>query len=516
MSAIQLIALLPFEILGAAAILSLLASAFIRKVEAAYAVTLIGLGAALAAVWFVWLLAPVRAGGFLVLDHFALFTTALSIGATIITAMASLGRLRGRDDERGEYFFLLILSCLGASVLAAAGSFAAFFLGLELLSVTLFPLIAYRRERQEAASAGIMYMILAGVSSAFLLLGMALMYAGLGTMSLSEIALRAASGQGGILVLSGLGLMVVGVGFKLAVVPFHFWTPDIYGGTSSPVAGFIATVSKGAMAVLLVRFLGPVGAGALGAFIWLFPVISALTMFAGNLLALRENNVKRILAYSSIAHLGYLLIAFVAGGEQAVTATAFFLAAYLASTLGAFTAVEAASSREHEADMIEDYRGLGRRAPWLAGGLTISLLSLAGLPLTAGFMGKFVLFAAGGTALQWTLMVLLALNSTISLFYYLKVVSAMYRAPVEALEGAVEAGGAVGTAAAAGIAGGAVQGGTGAAAAVPGTAGAAVAAPIALYVPFFTGLALALALIAIIVLGIYPTPLMSLIETFVR
>ncbi len=506
MSTIQFIALLPFEILGAAAVLSLLASAFIRRVEAAYTVTLLGLGAALAAVWFVWLLAPVQAGGFLVLDRFALFTTALSIGATILTAMASLGRLREREDERGEYFFLLILSCLGASVLAAAESFAAFFLGLELLSVTLFPLIAYRRERQEAASAGIMYMILAGVSSAFLLLGMALIYAELGTMSLVEITLRAASGQGGFLVLSGLGLMIVGVGFKLAVVPFHFWTPDIYGGASSPVAGFIATVSKGAMAVLLVRFLGPVGVGALGPFIWLFPVISALTMFAGNLLALRENNVKRILAYSSIAHLGYLLIAFVAGGGEAVTATAFFLAAYYASTLGAFAAVEAASSGEREADEVDDYRGLSRRAPWLAGSLTISFLSLAGLPLTAGFMGKFVLFAAGGTALQWTLMVLLALNSTISLFYYLKVVSAMYRAQGEAPEGASGAGAAGSEASAAGAVGGAAS----------GAAGAAVAARIRLYVPFFTGLAVALSLIAVMVLGIYPAPLMDFIGTFVR
>jgi NADH-quinone oxidoreductase subunit N len=500
MSQVELFALQPLAILGAASILALLASAFIRTAAASFVVALAGMAAALAAVWFVWPLAPVRVTSFLVLDHFALFTIALIIAATIVTAASSIGSLSGRRDEHGEYFFLLVLGCLGASVLAASGNFAALFLGLELLSVTLFVLIAYRREHLPGAEAGIKYLILAGVSSAFLLFGMALAYAAVGTMELSEVARLAASGEGGFVLLSGLALLTVGAGFKLAVVPFHFWTPDIYDGASSPVAGFIATVSKGAMAALLVRFLAPVGISALGAFVWVFPVISAVTMFVGNLLALREDNVKRILAYSSIAHLGYLLIAFISGGTRAVSATAFFLAAYFASTLGAFSSVASLSAVGREADGIEDYRGLASRTPWRAGCLTACLLSLAGLPLTAGFMGKFVLFAAGGASLQWVLIVLLAVNSTISLFYYLKIVSAMYRSQPEPRGGSSE-GRTPRWMAAHGAP-------AGAPAAVLDAGGGRNPAS------FFAGLAVALTTLAVVALGVYPAPLLSLIEMF--
>ena len=199
-------------------------------------------------------------------------------------------------------------------------------------------------------------------------------------------------------------MILVGIGFKLAVVPFHLWTPDIYDGAPAPVTAYIATVSKGAMAVLLVRalrpsgrrlgFLAPGGAGMAGAgsaFPWAFAIIAGLSMFAGNLLALREDNVKRILAYSSIAHLGYLLVAFLAGGPQAVRAVSFYLVAYFATTLGAFAVIRRSPTPDREADSIEDYRGLAARSPWIAGVFTACLLSLAGLPLTAGFVGKFII-----------------------------------------------------------------------------------------------------------------------------
>ena len=239
------------------------------------------------------------------------------------------------------------------------------------------------------------------------------------------------------------------------------------------------------MTVLLVRlfippggdsFLAPGGAGIAGAgtaFPWVFTIIAGLSMFVGNLLALREDNVKRILAYSSIAHLGYLLVAFMAGGPQAVRAVSFYLVAYFATTLGAFAVVSALSTPDREADRIEDYNGLAARSPWIAGVFTASLLSLAGLPLTAGFVGKFVILAAGAGAQLWALIIILAVNGTISIFYYLRIVSAMFRGR----EGA----------------------------AVPG---AAMQQPLAIAV------VLAALTLIVVALGVYPQPMLSVIGLF--
>ena len=483
MSQTDYLAILPLLILGGTAIIALIASTFSKRPVAAFIIALLGTIASMVAVGYSWQLAPRKIAGFLSVDGFTLFAFALILAATLVTAIAGLGSLSGRKKEGGEFFFLLLASSVGACVLSAASSFAAFFLGLELLSVTLFALIAYKRGHLPATEAGITYLILAGVSSGFLLFGMALVYAALGSMDIARVVQAAAAHEGGFLVAVGLSLIAVAVGFKLAVVPFHFWTPEIYDAAPAPVAGFIATASKGAMAVLLIRFFAPSGISALGVFPWIFAVISGVTMFVGNLLALREANVKRILAYSSIAHLGYLLIAFVASGTQAAQATAFFLAAYFASTLGAFLCVGAASGQERESDRIDDYRGLAAKRPWLAGSFTASLLSLAGLPLTAGFMGKFVIFSAGIGSFLWVLAVLLAVNSTISLFYYLRIVSAMYRA-----EETAEPVGAAGAA-------------------------LAPAAP-APAVPLLTGLAVAIVTLGIVVLGVYPTPLLDLIRAF--
>jgi NADH-quinone oxidoreductase subunit N len=478
----DLIAVLPFLILAGDSVLILLALVVSgkRRFTTAFGFGIAGLAGAIVSVGVTWSAAPRQVTSLLTFDNFTRFTICLIVAATFFVSIMSYGYLRKREDERGEYWFLLTLATLGGGVLAASSHFASFFLGLELLSIALFALIAYRRERTRGVQAGFMYLILAGVSTAFLLFGMALCYHSLGTMSLVDVA-KAASGTRDPLLLAGLGMMLVGIGFKLAVVPFHLWTPDIYDGAPAPVTGYVATVSKGAMAVLLVRFLTPSGAFSVGIFAWIFAVISGVTMFVGNILALREDNVKRILAYSSIAHLGYLLVAFVAGGSKAVTAVAFFLVAYFASTLGAFTSVTALSSPEREADKLEDFRGLASRKPWIAGCLTAQLLSLAGLPLTAGFMGKFVIFTAGESAFLWVLAALLAVNSTISLFYYLRMVSVMY---VPAQTGALSGGGAVLT----------------------------TEVPRPASVPFLAGLGLALLTLAIVVLGVYPSPLMRLIE----
>jgi NADH-quinone oxidoreductase subunit N len=426
MNASDFTAMLPLFVLGAGALLSLLASAFIRKPWAAAALSAGGMAAAFALLPGSWALAPTPVGIFLLLDRFSLFAMGLAIAASLFTVASAAGT-RGGEGEHGGHFSLLALACLGACVMSSARGFSALFLGLELLSVSLFALISWKRESVSGNQAGIAYLVLSGVSSAFLLFGMALAYRELGTMELSAVADSLGQGRAGPLLAGGIGLMAVGIGFKIGAVPFHFWTPDVYAGAPAHVAGFLATVSKGAAVVILVRLFGPHGIGSSTAFGVVFTSIAGATMIVGNFLALRENNVKRILAFSSIAQFGYLLVAFLAGGSPAVRGTTFFLAAYFVSTLAAFSSVSALTDEQGEAERLEDYRGLAGRKPWLAACFTVSLLSLAGLPLTSGFMGKFILITAGEGAFLWTLAVLIALNSAVSLFYYLKIISIMFQ-----------------------------------------------------------------------------------------
>jgi NADH-quinone oxidoreductase subunit N len=271
-------------------------------------------------------------------------------------------------------------------------------------------------------------LILAGASAAFLLFGMALVYAILGTMAFDRIA-SVFSGSGysaNVLLKVGIAMTLVGIGFKLGVFPFHMWTPDVYQGAPAPVSAFVATVSKGAMFVLALRYLSAVNLGSSRFLAWVLSVLSIASMFAGNLLALLQTHVKRILAYSSIAHLGYLLVALLAGRDLGSKAVAFYLAAYFATTMGAFGIVSVLSSPDREADDREAYQGLFWRRPLLAGLFTVMLLSLAGIPFTVGFFAKFYILAAGAGALLWSLVIALVLSSVIGLYYYLRLIVTMF------------------------------------------------------------------------------------------
>lgn len=225
----------------------------------------------------------------------------------------------------------------------------------------------------------------------------------------------------------GLAMVVVGVGFKLALVPFHLWTPDVYEGAPAPVTGFIATASKGAVFALLLRYFTVINIYDCRPMFMVFVIIAIVTMFFGNLLALLQNNVKRILAYSSIAHIGYLLTALLAGGKWAATAVTLYLLTYFVTTLGAFGVITILSSKERDFDMLDDYRGLVFRHPVLASVFTGFLLSLAGIPLTAGFIGKFYIFSANVDASMWLLLIVLVINSVIGLFYYLRIIVTLYK-----------------------------------------------------------------------------------------
>jgi NADH-quinone oxidoreductase subunit N len=306
--------------------------------------------------------------------------------------------------------------------------FIALFLGLELLSVALYALFAYLRPDARSLEAGIKYLLLAAVSSAFLLFGMALIYTELGTMEFARmVSWRTAAGPvRSVFVHTGLALTLIGLGFKLAVVPFHMWTPDVYEGAPAPITAFVATVSKGAVVALLVRYLLQTGAATYGPVLLVLSLIAIASMVLGNVLALLQDNVKRLLAYSSIAQLGYLLVVLVAGGPRLAEAVTYYVAAYIITTLCAFGCVTVLSGKTADADTFAAYRGLFWRRPGVALVFAVALLSLAGIPLTAGFVGKLYVLAASVASALWLLAVLVVLNSAMGLFYYLRLVITMY------------------------------------------------------------------------------------------
>jgi NADH-quinone oxidoreductase subunit N len=303
--------------------------------------------------------------------------------------------------------------------------------GLEILSVSAYALIAFRKT-ERACEAGLKYLVLASVASSFLLFGIALIYLQSGTLELEALSkLQGAEGSPGatLYLAAGAALVFVGIAFKIAVVPFHMWAPDVYQGAPAPVAGFIATVSKGAVFAFALRYLAVATLHDYGRLSLVVSLIAIASMFVGNLLALLQTNVKRLLAYSSISHAGYVLVAFEASGALALQAVGYYLAVYFAAILGAFGVISLLSSEQAEAEELSVYEGLAARHPFLAGLFTLMLFSLAGIPLTAGFIGEFYVLSAGVSSRLWTLVLALVISSVIGLFYYLRVILALYRTP---------------------------------------------------------------------------------------
>ncbi|HWB87153.1 MAG TPA: NADH-quinone oxidoreductase subunit N [Bryobacteraceae bacterium] len=430
MSAADLLAILPLLILAATAVVVMLCTAVKRNHLLAVILSVVGLSAAFASLWAVIPVTPRQVTPMLVIDGYTVFYLGLILAASIAVVLLAYGYFEKCESDPEELYILLLIATLGSAVLVASSHFVSLFLGLELLSVSLYAMIAYLPGRPLPVEAGLKYLVLAAASAAFLLFGMALVYAALGTMNFARIGTLLAGGaMDHTLVLPGMALIVTGLGFKLAVVPFHLWTPDVYQGAPAPVTAYIATVSKGAVFALLLRFFYHTGAHLFEPMFIVFSIIAIASMFAGNILALLQSNVKRILAYSSIAHLGYLLVAFQAGGDLGPLAVTFYLVAYFVTTLGAFGVVTVLSDGSGDAEELEMYRGLFWRRPALAAVFTAMLLSLAGIPVTAGFLGKFYILAAGASSAQWALIVILVVTSAIGLYYYLRIVVALYSRP---------------------------------------------------------------------------------------
>ena len=434
----DLLPLLPLLVITGAAVLLMLCISLWRNHTAAMLLCLGGL--LLTALTAASMLdeAAQQVTPLIIVDRFNLLFTILLCLAAAAVAVFSHAYLRDLDDSREEYYLLLLIATLGAVVMAGSNHFVSVILGLETFGMCIYGLLAYPLHGQASKAgsgkdakpleAAVKYLVLSAAASAFVLFGMALLYAQTGTLAFTDLtaAVRPAAET---LTVLGLLLITAGVAFKLSLAPFHIWTPDVYEGAPLPVTAYLATAGKAALFVILLRFVETSGAFRFDAMLPVYSFIAVLSIFIGNLLALLQENLKRLLAYSSIAHMGYLLIALIAAynvaGTLNVEAVAFYLLAYTVMTLAAFGLLTALSSSGEEIDTIGDFQGLFWRQPLLAAVFTGILLSLAGIPLTIGFIGKFYLFFAGVEGRLWWLLTALVIGSGIGLYYYLRIVYRM-------------------------------------------------------------------------------------------
>jgi NADH-quinone oxidoreductase subunit N len=419
---------MPLIIIAAAPVIMMLVLSVVRNYSVIYAFSVLALGAAFFYLVLMNSLIPHPVGMVFIFDGFSNFFMGTIIAASLFVIILSHSYNKIQTD-REEYIIVIFTASLGASILVVANHFISFFIGLETLSVSLFILIAFRRIRDYSIEASVKYLVLASVSSAFLLFGMALIYSATGTMNFQEIGMAILNSKSlPVIIAMGFGMMIVGMGFKLALVPFHMWTPDVYQGAPAPVTAFIASASKAAMLAVLIRFFFAIRGFDYSVIFTIISVIAILTMFIGNFLAIRENNIKRILAYSSIANLGYLMITPLTGTNEGVNSAIFYIISYVFTTLGAFGIISLLSESTHDSDQLENYRGLFWRHPWIASVFSLLLLSLAGIPLTSGFMGKFYIALAGLGSNLVGLVIVLIINSVIGLYYYLRIIVTLFSA----------------------------------------------------------------------------------------
>ena len=424
--------ILPELVLTGGALLVLIADVLLPKDKrAALAwVTLLALGATgVALLPFTHTHVEV-AHGLLAVDQFALFFKVIFLGSAAITVLMSIRYLATEGAASpGEYYFLILCATLGMMIMAGGIDLITIFIGLETMAVSFYILAGYIKPNQRSNEAAVKYFLLGAFSLGILLYGMSLMYGLSGTTNLRVMASAFVGQEKDPRLVLAVILVVAGVGFKIAAVPFHMWAPDVYEGAPTPVTAFLSVGSKAASFAMLIRiFVEGFGAPSTLGDDWrlLFYVLSILTMTAGNIAAVTQSNVKRMLAYSSIAHAGYLLIGIVAGTARGITAMLVYLMIYAFMQLGAFAVIAVLRRTDVQGDEMKDFSGLAFRNPFAAFAMLLFMLSLGGIPPTAGFMGKFWLFSAAIDAHYYGLAVIGVLNSAISLYYYVRIVVFMY------------------------------------------------------------------------------------------
>jgi NADH-quinone oxidoreductase subunit N len=425
-----LIGFLPTLLVGTFAVVVLMVDLFSPPEQKANSgvIALIGISLAFWAVVRLWGSAEELFGGMIVVDSAALLFQVIFLVVGFVTVLLSITYAAEEGLELGEYYALLLFAMLGAMLMASGGDLLIIFLGLEIMSLAQYILAGMRHNVLKSSESAMKYFMLGAFATGFLLYGISLLYGATGTTNLA--GMMTAVREGGLtdhpLMTIGMGLLVVGFGFKTAAVPFHMWTPDVYEGAPTPVTAFMSTGVKAAAFAALARvFLTALG-DLQASWAPIFWCMAVLTMTVGNLAAIAQQNIKRMLAYSSIAHAGYLLIALVAAGPSGLTGLLYYLLAYAFMNLGAFAVVVALEQRQDRHLLLEDYGGLGFRYPLLGVAMALFMFSLSGLPPTAGFMAKFYVFGAAVEQGYIMLTVIGVLNSLISIYYYLRPIVLMY------------------------------------------------------------------------------------------
>ncbi|HLB87105.1 MAG TPA: NADH-quinone oxidoreductase subunit N [Terriglobales bacterium] len=360
-------------------------------------------------------------------DTFSVFFHFLITTVTAVVILTSYEYMEVQQIRAGEYYGLILFGAMGMCLMSSAVELVLIFIALEISSISTYILVGFRRRAAISSEASVKYFLLGSFATAFFLYGVALMFGATGSTSITVIGDTFRSGAIPMLAYAGVALMFVGLGFKVAAAPFHIWTPDVYEGAPAPVVGFMSTAPKAAVFAVLLRIMFEADAPGR---LWLIWITAAISMTLGNLGALVQDNVKRLLAYSSIAHAGYLLVAFAvpqdALANTGISAAMFYTASYAAMNVGAFAVVSHFAGAGERYVTLEDYAGMGRRSPLLAATLTIFLLSLIGIPITGGFFAKFYVFAAALQANLVGLVIIGVLNSAVGAYYYLRIIVMMY------------------------------------------------------------------------------------------
>jgi len=424
------IRILPELILSAFGILVMVLDPLVDEEKSQKTLGLIafsGTVAALIATWFMAQSPGLAFSNTIRIDSFSVFFTFLVIAIAAVVILSSFEYMAVQRIRAGEYYALILFGVVGMAVMSSAIELVMIFIGLEISSISTYILAGFLRNEASSSEASLKYFLLGSFATAFFLYGVALMFGATGSTNIDTIAQKLPAGPVELLVFVAMALMFVGLGFKVGAAPFHVWTPDVYEGSPAPVVGFMSTAPKAAAFAVLLRVVYAINAP--GRF-WVLWILAALSMTLGNVGALVQTNVKRLLAYSSIAHAGYLLMAFAMTSPQdsvaGISAAMFYSAAYAAMNVGAFAVVSHFANAGERYVTLEDYEGLGRSSPLLAATLTIFLLSLIGIPLTGGFFAKFYVFSAAMRANLVGLTVIGVINSAVGAYYYLRIIVMMY------------------------------------------------------------------------------------------
>ncbi len=389
------------------------------------AIALTGAGAALAATFYMARYPGTAFSNMVRVEDFSVFFHFLVIVIATVAILSSFEYLRVQRIRAGEYYGLILFGTVGMCLMSSAIELVLIFIALEISSISTYILAGFRRNNASSSEASLKYFLLGSFATAFFLYGVALIFGATGSTNLDVInqSLHSAAVRVPLLAYVATAFMFVGLGFKVSSAPFHVWTPDVYEGSPAPVVGFMSTGPKAAAFAILLRVMFEAKAPG---YFWLIWVSAALSMTIGNICALVQDNIKRLLAYSSIAHAGYLLAAFAAQPELGTSAAMFYTAAYAAMNVGAFVIVSHLAAHGERRVALEDYAGLGRRSPALAAALTFFLMSLIGIPITGGFFAKFYVLSAVLKSNLVGLALILVLNSALAAYYYLRVIVMMY------------------------------------------------------------------------------------------